>query len=165
MRAWLTLFLVGCNAGGAITNPPDTDGTVDCTTNAGPEYVEASGATLSFNNLLVNQATVGTDVTTIAACVRADGTGAAWFINDSSGNPYLTILNETDQTGGIAMTDGTFVVDIYGNDPPITFSGSDFFTNQWVVNSLSPFSTSFTGSAVNSGSHQLELSFFATATP
>ncbi|MEZ4321975.1 MAG: hypothetical protein R3F61_31175 [Myxococcota bacterium] len=164
MRALLTLGLTGCVAGGVVSNPPgDTDAA--CDTTVGPEYVEASSATFSFNNLLVNQATVGTDVSSVRACVRADGFGAAWLINDFNGSPYMTVINESSTVGSLAMSSGTFFVDIYGYDPPISFTGSDFFTNQWVVNSTSPFSASFTGSAVNSGSHQLELSYFATASP
>lgn len=163
--AALALVLGGCDAGGGgFPNlPEDTDG--QCSAVAGAGWVGASSATLQFTNLLVNGAVTSTDVTSVTGCVREDGTGGAWLIDDNLGNPYMAILNANPVTGAQPVSSGTFLVDIYGNTPAISFSSSDFFVEQWQVNTLSPFQASFQGSAVNSGGHQLELAYFATATP
>ncbi len=158
-------LLGACDAGGGgfPDLPMDTDG--QCTAVAGAGWVGASSADLTFNNLLINDAFQATDITNITGCVREDGTGAAWLIDDTAGNPLMAIINVNGNTGAQPVTSGTFLIDIYGYDPAISFSGADFFTEQWQINSLNPYQVSFEGSANNSGNHQLDLNYLATATP
>jgi hypothetical protein len=157
--------LGGCDAGGGgfPDLPEDTDG--QCQAVAGNGWVGASTANLQFQLLLINGTVQVTDVNNITGCVREDGTGGAWLVDDTFGNPFMAIINGTTATGAQQVTTGTFLVDVYGYQPGISFGASDFFAQQWQVNTLSPFQASFQGSATNSGNHQLEIQYFGTVTP
>ena len=157
------LMLAGCTAGGGGF-PTGTDPTDACST-VGGEYTPASAASFAANGLIVNGVTVATDVANITGCVKAEGGGAAWLINDSNSNPFMTVINESASAGAISVLDGVFVIDMYGNVPPIVFQAEDFYTEQWAVNTLDPFSVAFTGQATTPDGHQLDINYIGTAAP
>ena len=157
-------MLAGCTAGGGGGFPTDTDPVGACSS-VGGEYTPASTANFAANGLIVNGVTVVTDVANITGCVKAEGGGAAWLINDSNGNPFMTVVNESTATGAVSVLDGVFVIDMYGNVPPIVFQAEDFYTEQWAVNALDPFSVAFTGQATTPDGHQLDINYIGTAAP
>ncbi len=147
----------GCVAPGVVQNL-DTDGSQPCA-DIGAAYRKAASADLQFTNLLVNQYAMVTDVTGVRGCVDDLGS-VVWLIDDNDGVPYMRIFNGTDSTGAIDVNDGEFRIELYGNEPPLVFQSSDFYTQQWVVTTLEPFEATFFGSAVNPAGHTLDLGYY-----
>ena len=162
MRIVLALITAGCAAG--ALPPPTGDGPnpADGCGLAGPEYVRAQSGRILLEQITIDGLSVFADLTPPDTCVRSDGGGAAWFL-DRDGDAYGMLRLEAQQLGEQAPNANNLVIDLFGETPPVRYTGA-LFNGSFVLNAQRPFDATVRGDATVQG-RVLLFAAEATATP
>ena len=147
----------------------DTDLGVPCAD--GGNFVEASFASVSMTRLIIDQRALQSTFNSSAvyddgpaACIDDVGNTIS-LVFEVDGEPYGRIKVGADAEGQQTLGQGTLQIELFGDETPVTFTGSDFTTGSWFVDSLTPsFETDLLGDAQQNGRF-LTLTFAAKVTP
>jgi len=139
----------------------------------GGSFNEAAQAGLTMTRFIVDNHTL---VTSFNPRAEYDGEPAACFDDDANtaalifevdGDAYGRIVVGSDSAGTIEMggSQGTLLIDLFGEQNPVVFSKGNFVTGSWLVDSVRPsLQTDVFGDAQLNGRF-LSITFAADVRP